>query len=657
MFFQLRKIILWPRIGNAKPRIVDFEPGVVNVISGASKTGKSAIIPIIDYCLGADKCAIPVETIRNACSWFGIVVETSEGQKLLARREPGEQKSTGDMFLLEADEIVVPEQVPQKNTSADAVKARLDELSNLSRLSFDNDGASRGFRFRPSFRDLMAFTFQPQNIIANPDVLFFKADTYEHREKLKTIFPYVLKAITADVLVAQHELESVSRELGRKERELENVRRVSERWAGELRSWAVRARELGLLQDPVSDSLNRDELLALLRDATKRVEMPTPSSVGIEEAMKELALLQGEEARVDSELRNLRRRHAEMTKLMETSSKLGDALNVQRDRLSIATWLRSIETQQVCPVCASELDDKHGNLDELVKSLQAVEGSLQRHRAAPASFDREMVRVRQEIDLAVERLKGVAVRRSEVERRSTTVRAASYRSAEISRFLGTLDRGLEMQVVLGTDGALQEEIDQLRKRAQALTALVSKAGIEQRLRNARGRITVFAARILPDLDAERPNDPVELSITDLTLKVRGSTREDYLWEIGSGANWLAYHVAISLSLQQFFLEDPGSPVPGFLVYDQPSQVYFPRRLAGIRTAESDDPTLEDEDIGAVRKVFTSLARFVAAAKNHLQVIVLDHAGESVWGEIPGVHLVEEWRAGVKLVPLEWIESP
>jgi hypothetical protein len=657
MFFQLRKIILWPRIGNAKPRIVDFEPGVVNVISGASKTGKSAIIPIIDYCLGADKCAIPVETIRNACSWFGIVVETSEGQKLLARREPGEQKSTGDMFLLEADEIVVPEQVPQKNTSADAVKARLDELSNLSRLSFDNDGASRGFRFRPSFRDLMAFTFQPQNIIANPDVLFFKADTYEHREKLKTIFPYVLKAITADVLVAQHELESVSRELGRKERELENVRRVSERWAGELRSWAVRARELGLLQDPVSDSLNRDELLALLRDATKRVEMPTPSSVGIEEAMKELALLQGEEARVDSELRNLRRRHAEMTKLMETSSKLGDALNVQRDRLSIATWLRSIETQQVCPVCASELDDKHGNLDELVKSLQAVEGSLQRHRAAPASFDREMVRVRQEIDLAVERLKGVAVRRSEVERRSTTVRAASYRSAEISRFLGTLDRGLEMQVVLGTDGALQEEIDQLRKRAQALTALVSKAGIEQRLRNARGRITVFAARILPDLDAERPNDPVELSITDLTLKVRGSTREDYLWEIGSGAIWLAYHVAISLSLQQFFLEDPGSPVPGFLVYDQPSQVYFPRRLAGIRTAESDDPTLEDEDIGAVRKVFTSLARFVAAAKNHLQVIVLDHAGESVWGEIPGVHLVEEWRAGVKLVPLEWIESP
>src|SRR5215211_3721390 len=104
MQFQIRSVVLWPRDAPGGPRVLAFEPGRLNVITGASKTGKSAIIPIIDYCLGADKCAIPVETIRNACSWFGIVVQTSEGQKLLARREPGEQKSTGDMFLLEGDE-------------------------------------------------------------------------------------------------------------------------------------------------------------------------------------------------------------------------------------------------------------------------------------------------------------------------------------------------------------------------------------------------------------------------------------------------------------------------------------------------------------------------------------------------------------------------
>ncbi|WP_197423798.1 hypothetical protein [Novosphingobium sp. CCH12-A3] len=90
MYFQLLKLILWPRT-DEKPRELDFHPGVVNVISGASKTGKSAVIPIIDYCLASDKCAIPVGVIRENCSWFGIVIDTVEGQKLLARREPGDQ--------------------------------------------------------------------------------------------------------------------------------------------------------------------------------------------------------------------------------------------------------------------------------------------------------------------------------------------------------------------------------------------------------------------------------------------------------------------------------------------------------------------------------------------------------------------------------------
>ena len=76
MFLQIREIVLWPRVPQFKPRRVTFELGRVNVISGASRTGKSAVIPIIDYCLGSGTCSIPVNTIRNYCEWFGIVVAT-----------------------------------------------------------------------------------------------------------------------------------------------------------------------------------------------------------------------------------------------------------------------------------------------------------------------------------------------------------------------------------------------------------------------------------------------------------------------------------------------------------------------------------------------------------------------------------------------------
>lgn len=92
MYFQLRKLILWPR-HDGEPRIVEFHLGVVNVISGASKTGKSAVIPIIDYCLASDKCAIPVGVIRENCSWFGVLIDTVEGQKCWRGANPATSKT------------------------------------------------------------------------------------------------------------------------------------------------------------------------------------------------------------------------------------------------------------------------------------------------------------------------------------------------------------------------------------------------------------------------------------------------------------------------------------------------------------------------------------------------------------------------------------
>lgn len=38
MHFQIRKLVLWSRAGHL-PRVVEFEPGMVNVISGASRVG------------------------------------------------------------------------------------------------------------------------------------------------------------------------------------------------------------------------------------------------------------------------------------------------------------------------------------------------------------------------------------------------------------------------------------------------------------------------------------------------------------------------------------------------------------------------------------------------------------------------------------------
>src|SRR3989339_360474 len=154
MKLQIKSIILWPKDFSHDPRILPFQSGSINVITGASRTGKSAIIPIIDYCLGSEKCTIPVNTIRDACGWFGLLVETETDQKLFARREPGIQKSTSDMYILEGKNILIPKYIKEKNTTSDVVKHTLDSLSGLTALNFDFAETGSGFSGRPSFRDL-----------------------------------------------------------------------------------------------------------------------------------------------------------------------------------------------------------------------------------------------------------------------------------------------------------------------------------------------------------------------------------------------------------------------------------------------------------------------------------------------------------------------
>jgi len=135
--------------------------------------------------------------------------------------------------------------------------------------------------------------------------------------------------------------------------------------------------------------------------------------------------------------------------------------------------------------------------------------------------------------------------------------------------------------------------------------------------------------------------------------IRGS-RDDYLWEKGSGANWLAYHVALIIALQKFFLRDVNHAVPGFVVFDQPSQVYFPKRRSETQDEEDERSEWRDEDIAAVRKVFKVLGEEVRSSEGRLQIIVLDHADEGVWRGLEGVELTEEWR-GQKLVPERWLQ--
>lgn len=658
MFFQIRAILLWPRNPNFQPRRVRFDEGKVNVISGASRTGKSAVIPIIDYCLGSRTCSIPVNTIRKHCEWFGVIVATAQGDKLLARREPGTQRNTDDMFLMEATSIIdVPHRLI-KNTNSESVKRLLDDLAGLSKLDFSGGEESTGFDGRPSFRDLAAFTFQPQNIVANPDVLFFKTNTYEHREKLRKIFPYVLGAVTPRVMAKQFELQRARSELRRKERELKEAQEVSARWLADLTAKFSEAQELGLTPKP-ERSPTRGQMIELLEEVVARTDLTIAvSTETISEALSELNDLEEEEREVSRELTTLRHRLGEMSRMRVGGDQYNTAIGLQRGRLQLSSWLIGhTDGQADCPMCGSHTASARSKLEVLSARLQEVEADAGVDREVPAAFDRELQRVTTEIGLTTERLRSVQIRKRALSGRSKEASERQFAVKKAERFVGNLEAALDLHRRLGGDSGLVDEVAKLREIVREVEAELIEQDVETRKRRALKAVNSHAGRLLPFLDVENPDDPISLEISDLTIKVLGADRDDYLSEIGSGSNWLSYHLAMLLALHQFYLSQKQSPVPSFLVLDQPSQVYFPKNLVRRQEEEGgQELRLRDEDIDAVRKVFEILSKVVMKAEGKLQVIVLDHVSRDVWGNIAGVVGPKEWRNGTKLVPMRWLEA-
>jgi Protein of unknown function (DUF3732). len=657
MYFQIRGIILWPRNKKFKPRTIRFELGKVNVISGASRTGKSAVIPIIDYCLGSNSCSIPVNTIRRYCEWFGIVVATEQGEKLLARKEPGNQRSTTEMYVLEAENISsIPSRL-EKNTNVIAVKRMLDDLANLSNLDFSGGDENSGFDGRPAFRDLAAFTFQPQNVVANPDVLFFKTNTYEHREKLRKIFPYVLGAVTSELMAKQFELNRTRLLLRRKERELKDAQAISAQWLADLKSKYSEAQELGLVPKP-QEQLSREQMIGHLEDVISQTDLALEVTVStISDALDELNKLENEERLVSRELTTMRHRLEEMNRLRVGVHQYENALLMQRDRLKISGWLLSnANDESDCPMCGSHSDSAKQKLQVLVQRLSDVEAAIgaDTHKEVPAAFDRELQRVTSEVSNATERLRSIQLSKRALTSRSKAAREQQFSTRRAERFVGNIESALELHRKLGSDSELVEEVNNLKEIVQNLEKELREKDIELRKNQALRVINAKAGKILQGLDVEDPNAPISLEINDLTIKVLGGERDDYLSEIGSGSNWLSYHLAVLLSLHQFYLSQKNNPVPSFLILDQPSQVYFPKSTQLQNVANEDEPKLRDEDVEAVRRAFETMGNVVIKENGKLQLIVLDHAPREVWGEIDGVVGLPEWRDGIKLVPMEWL---
>jgi hypothetical protein len=150
-----------------------------------------------------------------------------------------------------------------------------------------------------------------------------------------------------------------------------------------------------------------------------------------------------------------------------------------------------------------------------------------------------------------------------------------------------------------------------------------------------------------ELDLEHKGNQLRLDIRNLTVIADTLDGPVPLYRMGSGENWVGYHVLAHLALHKWFRQKR-RPVPSFLIFDQPSQAHYPPE----RDAEGSINALKDEDKTAVLQLFKLISTAALELAPGLQIIVMDHADlKDSWFETA---VVERWRGGMKLIPSDWI---
>jgi hypothetical protein len=203
------------------------------------------------------------------------------------------------------------------------------------------------------------------------------------------------------------------------------------------------------------------------------------------------------------------------------------------------------------------------------------------------------------------------------------------------------DRGASMMI----DAAL----DEARSKVSALEAELDDEASTDKLETFLNIISGFMTRYADQLDLEEWDGPLRLDLRNVTVVADALEGPIPLYRMGSGENWVGYHVLAHLALHKWFRQK-NRPVPGFLIFDQPSQAHYPPE----RDRDGSINELDNEDQAAVLKLFKLISDAAIELAPELQIIVLDHADlKQGWFEAA---VVERWRHGAALIPSNWING-
>jgi len=664
---QLVSLCLYSPDGDLKT--IDFKVGRLNVITGVSKTGKSVLVKLIDYCLGRSKIPTSAGNVEKSLAWVGALWQLNDGARaFVGRPVPQGAASNVEVMLTIGEGDLTPPPFGDlvANTNAKTMRIQLGALIGITESRIDPPPGSLRDPLRTHLGHAAFLCLQNQDEISSSERIFHRSGERGVDDALRDTIPYFLGAVAPDQALQKALLRQEQRRLQRLERELREAEDAVVNIDEDLNVLFAEAVQNGLAEPPSADAtpMNREQLVSALhrasREATPATEAQTPSTQVQDNSRRTRNNLEIAEDDLDQ----LMQQRTLLLDESEGSSAYDDALEVQLGRLTSLNLLPlaseaegdgdgvgdgapAQHRAEHCPVCGQESETPDPTTEQMRKSLERLGGQLAGIRGASAAKSEALEDLNRRIVLAQGQVRqaraavettigaNAAVGQSETRRRDFT-------RGRIDATLARAPQADENRVVLLREriGVVEGSIVELQRQLSDDTA---RERLNTRLNGVGRDLTAYAQ----ELGLEHSEHNVRIDLAQLTVVAEVDDDPVPLYRIGSAENWIGYHVAGHLALHKSFIRHNG-PVPRMLVVDQPSQGHYPSAMA-----KQNEEAPVDADDAAVSRLYRLMYDFVEANEGKFQIIVVDHADfDEPWFRDS---IVEYWRGGdEKLIPAEWV---
>ncbi|WP_283181237.1 DUF3732 domain-containing protein [Pseudomonas svalbardensis] len=621
---------------------VPFEPGL-NIVTGKSSKGKSAILDIFDYCLGSSEDTIPEGIITDRAKTFFTVLRFPSMAVVAGRAVASNRCFLREISGQAVDNVLQLIEDVDTFFTSNFYQPKADFLKSLGRYfgvtleNIDTDPLQQEMTGKwsatPSVRSFPSFMLQHQNLVANRHAVFYRFEEKRKRDQAIDHFKIFMDIVGEDYFdLAKLRTEALY-ELKRAKAQIPKQDKIKEDY---LSDFATLLKEYEAFAGMPLTELTPEEILAKPKPALERL---TGLSVRVD----------GQSSAFETRRTELREQKAVLMASIQKALNTRYLLKVSTQQASgfaeSVTALPIPTTTNLehaaCPVCASQSDVAEDEANKLSAAIHWLNGELKVSTYAREGFgeesraiDEEIKKLRKELALVEKALKPLDDEADRLEKSKSADGAAQ--KAKIK-----LELAIEKRIANPPSEATGMA-DFWQKEVDRFDGLMSQYDVESKLWALQNDINKKMKTFGKDFDFEETYKTGSLKFDVETFDLwherpiaGGHFKKVFLRSMGSGANWLYSHLTLFMALHYQFAAYPKCKVPPILFLDQPTQVYFPStddsdafKADDLRGDRKTAKTV-DEDVDAVSKMFTNLARFCDVTLKETgvmpQIIVCDHA--------------------------------